>query len=109
MRLIRKRCYRSASAEPDTMQFHYDVQHTSNYSPVAGSTPSNGKLKWNYTTEAAMYSSPAVVNGVVYVASGDNIVYAIADKTKGLCFKQLSYRRSILWLDFAPSVARSCG
>jgi len=38
--------------------------------------PSNGMLKWNYTTGGAV-SSPAVVNGIVYVGSADNNTYAL--------------------------------
>jgi hypothetical protein len=30
-----------AAAQYDTMQFHYDAAHTGDYSPVAGSVPSN--------------------------------------------------------------------
>ena len=33
-----------AAAQYDTMQFRYNAQHTGNYSPVAGSTMSNGNL-----------------------------------------------------------------
>ena len=32
---------------------------------------------WSYTTGAYVYSSPAVANGVVYVGSFDNNVYAL--------------------------------
>jgi PGF-CTERM protein len=46
-------------------------------SVVAGSNMPNGKLMWNYTTGDAVTSSPAVVNGVVYVGSGDGNVYAL--------------------------------
>ncbi len=61
-----------AAAQYDTMQFHYNVQHTGDYSPVAGPVPSNGQLLWNYTTRGSVESPPAVANGVVYVGSTDN-------------------------------------
>ena len=32
---------------------------------------------WNYTTGARFDSSPAVVNGVVYIGSDDDNVYAL--------------------------------
>jgi len=35
-------------------------------------------LKWNYTTGGNVGSSPAVVNGVVYVGSDDHNVYALS-------------------------------
>jgi outer membrane protein assembly factor BamB len=35
-------------------------------------------LKWSYTTGLEVYSSPAVTNGVVYVGSDDNHVYALS-------------------------------
>ena len=66
-----------AAAQYDTMQFHYNAQHTGDYSPVAGSNVSNGKLVWNYTTGGDVWSSPAVANGTVYVGSDDHNVYAI--------------------------------
>ena len=66
-----------AAAQNDTMQFRYNAQHTGDYSPVAGPVPSNGQLLWNYTITGYVGSSPAVVNGVVYVGSADNNVYAL--------------------------------
>jgi outer membrane protein assembly factor BamB len=66
-----------AAAQNDTMQFRYNAEHTGDYSPVAGPVPSNGQLKWNYTITGYVGSSPAVVNGVVYVGSDDNNVYAL--------------------------------
>jgi outer membrane protein assembly factor BamB len=66
-----------AAAQYDTMQFRYNAQHTGDYSPVAGPVPSNGQLKWSYTITGYVGSSPAVVNGVVYVGSNDYNVYAL--------------------------------
>ena len=68
-----------AAAQTDTMQFHYNAQLTGDYTPVAGPAPSNGLLKWNFTTGSVVESSPAVANGVVYVGSEDNNVYAIGN------------------------------
>ena len=36
-----------------------------------------GILRWRYETGWSVYSSPAVVAGVVYVGSVDNYVYAL--------------------------------
>jgi outer membrane protein assembly factor BamB len=66
-----------AAAQYDTMQFRYNAQHTSDYSPVAGSNTSNGNLTWSFTTGHYVFSCPAAVNGVVYVGSDDNNVYAL--------------------------------
>jgi outer membrane protein assembly factor BamB len=44
---------------------------------VAGPVASNGLLKWNFTTGSLLESSPAVADGVVYVGSWDNNVYAL--------------------------------
>ena len=38
-------------------------------------------LKWKYTTGSVFHSSPAVVNGVVYVGSVDHNVYALNAST----------------------------
>jgi outer membrane protein assembly factor BamB len=38
-----------------------------------------GAKLWNYTTGGYVDSSPAVVNGVVYVGSNDGNVYAIGN------------------------------
>jgi glucose dehydrogenase len=41
-----------------------------------------GAFIWNYTTGGAVYSSPAVANGVVYVGSNDGKVYAFGSPQK---------------------------
>jgi outer membrane protein assembly factor BamB len=66
-----------AAAQYGTMQFRYNAQHTGDYSPVAGPVPSNGQLKWSYTITGYVGSSPHVADGVVYVGSNDNNVYAL--------------------------------
>ena len=44
---------------------------------LAWQVPSNGQLKWYYTAGGWVESSPAVANGIVYVGSNDNNVYAL--------------------------------
>jgi len=66
-----------AAAQYDAMQYRYNAAHTGDYSPVAGSNMSNGQLTWSFTTGSVVLSSPAVANGVVYVGSEDNNVYAL--------------------------------
>src|ERR1022692_702939 len=41
-------------------------------------------LKWSYSTGGVVYSSPAVANGLVYVAGGNGNVYALHASTGGL-------------------------
>ncbi len=40
-------------------------------------TPKHGDLIWSYQTDANIYSSPAVVNGVAYFGSYDGNIYAV--------------------------------
>ena len=48
---------------------------------VPGQPPRAGSLAWKFPTGAAIWSSPAVVNGVVYFGSEDHYVYALNAKT----------------------------
>ena len=66
-----------AAAQYDTMQYRYNAAHAGDYSPLAGPVASNGQLKWGLTTGSVVLSSPAVSNGVVYVGSENNNVYAL--------------------------------
>jgi outer membrane protein assembly factor BamB len=67
----------TTTAQPTTMMFRYNAQHTGDYSPVAGPVPSNGKLKWSCSTKYVIYGSPTVANGVVYFGSEDFNIYAL--------------------------------
>ena len=51
-----------AAAQADTMQFKYNAQHTGDYGPVAGQVPSNGHLKWTYSTGSYVATAPAIAN-----------------------------------------------
>ena len=61
-------------------QFHFSPCHTG-FNPyefvLSASTVGNLALKWSYTTGNVFHSSPAVVNGVVYILSEDGYVYAL--------------------------------
>lgn len=67
----------------DWPRFGYDFQHTGYTLEPA---PDVCNLVWYYTTGAKVLSSPAVVNGVLYIASTDNYVYAIN-----------AYNGSLIW------------
>jgi len=64
--------------------FHYDPIR-SGYSPdensVSTSTAPNFLPMWDYQTGGQILSSPAIVNGVVYVGSNDGNIYAIDSAT----------------------------
>ena len=48
-------------------------------SPIPTATPTKpGDLRWRYETGDDVFSSPAVVDGVVYVGSGDRYLYAVS-------------------------------
>ena len=45
------------------------------------------KVKWKFHTDGSVFSSPAVVNGVVYIGSGDGNLYAVDQETGALKWK----------------------
>ena len=59
-------------------QFRYEVEHSGYAVETTIGAGNVGSLveKWTATTGAAVHSSPAVVNGVVYVGSADGNLYA---------------------------------
>ena len=57
----------------------------------------NLRLKWSYTTGVVVYSSPAVANGVVYVGSDDDNVYALNAKHRCQAL-ELHHRRRCVFL-----------
>ena len=55
--------------------FLYDLENTGySTSPIA---PQTNTVKWTYTTDAEVDSSPAVVNGKVYIGSWDENFYCL--------------------------------
>jgi eukaryotic-like serine/threonine-protein kinase len=58
----------------DWPMFRSNPSHNGAETGNAALTPT---LLWNFTTGSAVYSSPAVVNGVVYIGSMDGNVYAL--------------------------------
>ena len=64
--------------------FAHDLTHTG-YNPDETQLQPPLRLKWTYTTGSHIYgSSPAVVNGAVYVGSDDTKVYALEAATGAL-------------------------
>ncbi len=60
--------------------FRRDLNHSANTDP---STPSpEGTLKWSFSTDGPIqFSSPAVVDGTVYIGSNDGNLYALDAET----------------------------
>src|SRR2546423_15347339 len=70
-----------ATGQSDWPMFGFDAQHT-RYNPnenILNPTNVSGlTLDWSYTAGDSIYnSSPAVVNGIVYVVSWDHKLYAL--------------------------------
>ena len=81
----------SKTAYVNWPQFHSDLCHTG-YNPnefiLSPATVGNLALDWKYTTENVIwFSSPTVLNGVVYFGSEDDSVYALNASTGALLWK----------------------
>ncbi len=64
----------SADNSNDWPMFHHDLA-LSGYSP--SDAPSTNATAWIYDTESTIYSSPAVVDGILYVGAMDGNLYAV--------------------------------
>jgi len=58
--------------------FRHDLNHTG-YSSSTG--PNTNNTLWSYTTGGNVFSSPAVVGGMVYVGSYDHMIYCLNAST----------------------------
>jgi len=59
--------------------FHHDLNHTGYSNSTA---PNTNNIIWNYrTNDKVVWSSPAVVDGKVYIGSGDGNVYCLEATT----------------------------
>lgn len=83
-------------------QFHFDECLTG-FNPyeviLSPATVGNLTVKWSYTTGGRVYSSPTVVNGVVYI--GSNALYALNASTGAQLW---SYTNTGGNVDPAPAV-----
>jgi outer membrane protein assembly factor BamB len=67
----------------DWPMWRHDPAHTA----TGQSGPTNLTLRWKFTAEGAVVSSPSVVDGKVYFGSEDKNVYAVDAKTGTLFWK----------------------
>ncbi len=63
----------------DSPSFRGNPDHPSVYDSKPLHNPP--ELKWKFTTKGQVLSSPAVVNGVLYIGSADHNLYAIDANT----------------------------
>jgi outer membrane protein assembly factor BamB len=62
-----------AFSTTDWSMYRHDAEHTG----VGQSGPTNLLLKWNFTTEGAIVSSPTIAQGIAYFGSQDKNIYAV--------------------------------
>jgi outer membrane protein assembly factor BamB len=83
-----------ATSETDWWpMFHHDPAHTGYSTSTA---PNTNNTLWSYKTVSAVYSSPAVVDGKVYIGSSDGYIYCLDADTGS---KIWSYKTG----DYVPS------
>jgi eukaryotic-like serine/threonine-protein kinase len=70
---------------PDIAVFHSDQLHSGIYK--APDLKNLGKLSWKFKTGGRIFSSPVVLNDVVYIGSGDSNLYAVGATTGTLLWK----------------------
>ncbi len=55
----------------------YQIDNTEPARPSSSGKPPRGSQKWAFETRGPVYSSPTVVNGIVYFGSNDHHLYAL--------------------------------
>jgi len=89
----------SNSLPGEWAMFRYDLNHSGSSGSI--DTLPEGKQKWAFSTGAAIHSSPAVADGIVYVGSQDSVLYALNADTGA---KNWEFVTSS-WVESSPSVA----
>ncbi|QNI30803.1 PQQ-binding-like beta-propeller repeat protein [Alloacidobacterium dinghuense] len=64
---------------PNSSLFRNDLAHSGIY--ASSGAPKLNNIKWTFHTHDEVISSPAIVNGVVYIGSNDGNLYAIDQQT----------------------------
>jgi len=62
-------------------------RHDPAHSAIGQSGPENLTLRWNFTTNGAVTSSPSIVEGRVYVGSQDKNIYCLDARSGSLIWK----------------------
>ena len=88
----------STSLAGEWAMFRRDVGHTGNFG-LGGISP-KGTLRWVFSTDSAIHSSPAVANGTVYIGSRDSSLYAV-DVSTGT---ELWRFKTGSWIESSPAI-----
>jgi eukaryotic-like serine/threonine-protein kinase len=83
----------------DAPMFRQNLQHTGVYN--ATGVPKLNGIKWKFHTGGRVISSPAIVNGVVFVGSTDGNMYALNADTGSIKWKMTTGS----WVNSSPAVA----
>lgn len=89
----------SNSLPREWAMFRHDLGRTGN-ADLAGILP-QGTLKWVFTTDSPIHSSPAIAEGTIYIGSRDLKLYAL-DAATGA--KRWEYQTDS-WVESSPTVA----
>lgn len=89
----------TSSSAQDAAMFRGNLQHSGVYN--APGVPRLNGVKWSFRTAGHVISSPAVVEGVVYVGSTDGNLYAIEAASGALKWKFATTS----WVVSSPAVA----
>jgi len=88
----------SSSLPGEWSMFRHDLGHTGSIG--LGNTAPQGKLKWEFSTGGPIHSSPAIVDGTVYVGSRDWTLYALDAETGA---KRWEFKAET-WIESSPTV-----
>ncbi|MBI2128671.1 PQQ-binding-like beta-propeller repeat protein [Candidatus Woesearchaeota archaeon] len=80
--------------------FHHNIVHTGH---TSSASPTINNTRWIFITQGSAQSSPAIVNGVVYIGSNDNRTYALNAST-GAHIWNFSTKNSVI---SSPAVANN--
>ena len=89
----------SDSAAGEWRMFRHDIRRAG--AGDADAPAPRGVLKWQFATGAAIHSSPAVADGIVYVGSQDSRLYALDAETG----RELWSFAAESWVESSPAVA----
>jgi outer membrane protein assembly factor BamB len=87
----------SDSSPGEWAMFRHDLAHSGS---AGTAVVPQGTLKWSFSTDGAVHSSPAVVDGTVYFGSQDYNLYALDTDTGA---KKWEYRTGS-WVESSPAI-----